>query len=136
MTLTASFARIMRMKNNKKRATGRREAILVSVILFMALLIFLIGRLSFGTGTLRLEISVDGNTIKTFSLDADQEYLLRVDDDSFNRLVIRDGSAWISEASCPDKLCVHQGKIRNEGEMIVCLPNRMIAKITITPQAP
>lgn len=136
MTLTASFARIMRMKNNKKRATGQREAILVSVILFMALLIFLIGRLSFGTGTLRLEISVDGNTIKTFSLDADQEYLLHVDDDSFNRLVIRDGSAWISEASCPDKLCVHQGKIRNEGEMIVCLPNRMIAKIAITPQAP
>ena len=136
MTLTASFARMLRMKNNKKRATGRREAILVSVILFMALLIFLIGRLSFGTGTLHLEISVDGNIIKTFSLDADQEYLLHVEDDSFNRLVIRDGSAWISEASCPDKLCVHQGKIRNEGEMIVCLPNRMIAKITITPQAP
>ena len=134
--MTASFARMLRMKNNKKRATGRREAILVSVILFMALLIFLIGRLSFGTGTLHLEISVDGNIIKTFSLDADQEYLLHVDDDSFNRLVIRDGSAWISEASCPDKLCVHQGKIRNEGEMIVCLPNRMIAKITITPQAP
>ena len=108
MTLTASFARIMRMKNNKKRATGRREAILVSVILFMALLIFLIGRLSFGTGTLLLEISVDGNTLKTFSLDDDQEYLLHVDDDSFNRLVIRDGSVWISEASCPDKLCVHQ----------------------------
>ena len=37
--------------------------------------------------------------------------------------------AAVQEASCPDHLCIRQGKISREGEMIVCLPNRMIAEV-------
>lgn len=36
---------------------------------------------------------------------------------------------WVSEATCPDKICVHQGKIHMDGEIIVCLPNKMTAQI-------
>jgi len=47
----------------------------------------------------------------------------------YNRLEIKDGTADVIEASCPDKLCVHQSKISRAGETIVCLPNRIVIKI-------
>lgn len=124
------------MKDKKKRATGKREILLVSVILFMALLISMVSRSINNGDSSAVIISVDGKTVNTFPLDTDQEYLIRGIGDGTNRLVIKNREAWISEASCPDRICVHQGKISQEGEMIVCLPNRMIAKIASTPPAP
>lgn len=46
-----------------------------------------------------------------------------------NTLVIQSGKAYISEANCPDKQCMKQGKISRAGEMLVCLPNRVVVKI-------
>ena len=43
-------------------------------------------------------------------------------------LVVENGKAYLSDANCPDKLCVHQGKISMTGETITCLPN----KLTVT----
>ena len=42
-----------------------------------------------------------------------------------NILVIENGTARLSEADCPDKLCVRQGTIRYSGQVITCLPNRL-----------
>ena len=36
----------------------------------------------------------------------------------------------IIEASCPDKVCIHQGFITKASESIVCLPNKVHIKIT------
>ena len=38
-----------------------------------------------------------------------------------------------TEASCPDKICMDQGQVSQEGEMIVCLPNRMTARVMGAP---
>jgi hypothetical protein len=46
-----------------------------------------------------------------------------------NILVIQDGQAWLSEADCPDKLCVRQGKIHYSGQVITCLPNRLTVTV-------
>ena len=46
-----------------------------------------------------------------------------------NRLVIENGTAEVSEADCPDKLCVNQKAIRYQGESIVCLPHRLTVRI-------
>ena len=45
-----------------------------------------------------------------------------------NTLVIENGAAWLSHANCPDELCVKQGKISHNGQVITCLPN----KLTVT----
>lgn len=47
----------------------------------------------------------------------------------YNRLVIQDGVATVSMASCPDKICVHQSDISKNGEMIICLPNQVLITI-------
>ena len=45
-----------------------------------------------------------------------------------NVLIIKDGYADMTDASCPDGLCVRQHKINESGESLVCLPN----KVTVT----
>ena len=40
-----------------------------------------------------------------------------------------DVPAYMKEADCPDKLCVHMKKISQVNETIVCLPNQVILTI-------
>ena len=35
----------------------------------------------------------------------------------------------MSEANCPDHICVRQGKIHYTGQVITCLPNRLTVTI-------
>jgi len=64
-----------------------------------------------------------------FPLHEDAEYLIVTEAGKINRLVIENGQAEITEASCRDKLCVHQKAISKVGEVLVCLPNRLIVTV-------
>jgi len=47
-----------------------------------------------------------------------------------NMVRIEPDGVYMENANCPDKLCVHQGKINRAGESIICLPNKIIVEIT------
>ena len=48
----------------------------------------------------------------------------------FNAVLLPSGGkVWVTDASCPDKICEHYGKISGDGEVIVCLPNRLIIQV-------
>lgn len=47
----------------------------------------------------------------------------------YNLIEIGDGKVRVIEADCPDKLDVKQGYISKPGEVIVCLPNRLVIEI-------
>ncbi|MCD7832372.1 MAG: NusG domain II-containing protein [Lachnospiraceae bacterium] len=70
-------------------------------------------------------VEVNGGTYGTYSLSKDQT--IQINDT--NVLVIEDGEAYMTEASCPDGLCISQGHISAEGTMIVCLPNRVVVQV-------
>jgi hypothetical protein len=55
--------------------------------------------------------------------------------DGYNTVHIEDGKVWIHEATCPDKICLSQGKISHDGELIVCLPNKMMVQIKDNDEA-
>ena len=46
-----------------------------------------------------------------------------------NILRIRDGSADMIYADCPDQLCVNQKEIDKVGETIVCLPHKIVVEV-------
>ena len=46
-----------------------------------------------------------------------------------NLLVIEGGKAAVTEASCPDHVCVEQGWVGYTGQAIVCLPNKLVVSI-------
>lgn len=118
------------MENTENRAPGKRELVLAAGILLTALLLLLINKFLHNDPAVFVEISIDGIPVETLDLKNDQEYTIKNDGGGTNILIIKNGEAWVTEASCPDKICIHQGKISRDGEMIVCLPNRMIVKIS------
>ncbi len=69
---------------------------------------------------------VDGVVTERHALSADGVYPLN---GGSNILVIAEGEAWLSEANCPDLLCVRQGRIRYTGQSIICLPNRLTVTV-------
>lgn len=46
-----------------------------------------------------------------------------------NVLTISEGEAWMSEAVCPDKICIGFGRIHFNTEMIVCRPGGIVVII-------
>ena len=46
-----------------------------------------------------------------------------------NHLMIKDGQADMTEAECPDQICVEHKSISKNKETIVCLPNKVIVEI-------
>ncbi len=108
----------------------RRSLYLIAAILLTAAILYAADLLANRQAAAYVTISVDGEEIARFDLNENTEYLIPGYAGGTNRLIIRDGQAWVEEASCPDKLCVHQGRIRRAGEMIICLPNRVVAEVS------
>ncbi len=42
---------------------------------------------------------------------------------------VKDGAIRVVEAYCPDKVCIGMGKKVRPGEVIVCLPNRVVIRV-------
>ena len=101
-----------------------RDLILIASVLVISLSLFLVLELTKDEGA-RVIVKIDGNEVAEYSLSENATHSLN---DGTNTLVIEDGKAFLCDATCPDKLCVHQGKISKTGEVITCLPN----KLTIT----
>ena len=47
-----------------------------------------------------------------------------------NTITVEKGRICVSQAGCPDQICVHQGYISDSTTPIVCLPNKLIIEIT------
>lgn len=112
------------MKKHKK------ELILILAILAAAAVGFFINYQNSQRPAVFVEVSVDGTAVATYDLNENLDITIEGYQGGTNHLIIQDGTAWISEATCPDKVCVHQGRITMNGELLVCLPNRVIVTIT------
>lgn len=55
---------------------------------------------------------------------------LKLPGDEHSVVEFNNGSVRIKEAGCPDKVCVRTGWISKPGDMIVCLPYKIIVKIS------
>lgn len=76
-----------------------------------------------------VKVSVDGETVAIYPLNEDRSQEITGYEGGTNLLVIKDGEAYLTEASCPDHLCVHMGRIKEVGQSIICLPNRVTVEI-------
>lgn len=66
-------------------------------------------------------ITVNGEEYGTYSLAEDQ--IISIGET--NVCQIKDGKVSMTQANCPDHLCIRQGAIDDSGGMIVCLPNKV-----------
>ena len=100
-------------------------AILVIVAMVAAVLFFLRGE-----GT-TVQVEVDGTVIGTYPLSVDREVRIVTGEngEELNLLVIKDGKATVTTATCPDGICAAHRPISREGESIVCLPHKVVITV-------
>lgn len=117
------------MKDILKDKTAIRDIVLVILLVVLAGGMYIGNRIMNRKPAVIVEVSVDGIVVEELDLSKNMEIVVKGYHSGTNTLVIEDGQVYITDATCPDKVCIHQGKINRSGEMIVCLPNLMIAKI-------
>lgn len=106
----------------------KADMVLVAVILGIAAICLFMGKTIKENGN-SVTVSVDGRKTAEYSLSESGTYELSGYAGGYNTLVIEDGVAYLTEADCPDKLCVKQGKVSKAGETIVCLPHRIVIEV-------
>ena len=107
----------------------KSDIILLCSVLAVALIVLGISAaLMLGNGT-EVVVRVDGEEYARLPLERDAELLIESKNGT-NLLVIKDKKAYISEASCPDMICVHTG-YADELKSIVCVPNGVTVSIEI-----
>ena len=110
------------MENLKKY---KNDLVLLGAIAVLGLILFC-WIYVFGDNGSTAAVIIDGKVVATYPLNQDGTFELN---DGSNTLTIEDGHAYMSDATCPDQLCVHMGKKSQNGETIVCLPNEVIVEI-------
>ena len=114
------------MKRLEKK--HRNDIILIAVLLAAAGIAF--GAIQLGKKSGGYAVVVqEGREVASYPLGEDVSVTFTSPAGGYNTLVIKDGEADITEADCPDKLCVNQHSISFSGETIVCLPNKLVVKI-------
>ncbi|WP_026523613.1 NusG domain II-containing protein [Butyrivibrio sp. MB2005] len=114
---------IMGGENQKKNTY-----ILLLAVCIIAVCIFVANKALAKTGDYA-EVSVDGETVYELPLSENTELLITGTDGGTNKLIINNGVCYVTEADCPDKLCIKQGKISHNGESIICLPHKLVITI-------
>ena len=105
---------------------SRTWALLFVGLFAVLAVIALLGR--GGSGAPAAEVYSDGELIMTLDLSRDETYTIRSQNGGSNTLEVRDGCVYVTEADCPDGVCVRHGAAK-AGSPIVCLPNRLVISL-------
>ena len=120
----------MKMKDTGVKRKIRNDIILVLCLLLIAVIGLAYLYLFRDKGD-TVKVTVDGNQIGIYSLNENmtKDIITGEKGENLNRLIIKDGKAYMETATCPDGICVHHNPIFRDGESIVCLPNGVVVTI-------
>ena len=111
--------------NLKGTIVKRKDFVFIlSVLLAFAVSFAVIKTVAKGGDTVK--ITVDGNLFCERPLSENCEIPIN----DTNIAVIENGAVYMKYASCPDKLCMHQGRIHDASRKIICLPNKVVIEVT------
>lgn len=101
--------------------------VLIIVISVAIFLLFVAG--TNGTGELYVKIESCGEQYAVYPLN-NFEKTIEIDTKfGYNEIKIYNGNVWVSKSDCNDKLEMLEGSISGEGQMLICMPNRLVVSI-------
>ena len=134
---------------------GRKIITKADVILAIVLLVLGLGSpfLLRGkdSGESRVVITADGRELGNYALSEDRTVAVTGDADGelrlvpgdaigksevLNLIVIENGSVRVEEASCKGQDCVRMGAISKNGQVIACLPHKLLISVAGGGEAP
>ena len=122
-------------QTTKPTATGggrkfRNDLIFIGTILMIVAMVAAALFFFRGEGS-TVQVEVDGTVIGTYPLSVDREVEIITGEnrEELNLLVIKDGKATVTTATCPDGICAAHRPISREGESIICLPHKVVVTV-------
>lgn len=105
----------------------RADIIVIAGIIAVAAGCYIFGFRT-GKATDTAVITVEGKEFQTVSLEQNQEIVIKSEERQ-NIIRVEDGEIYMEQASCPDKVCIGQGRISKNRQTIVCLPNKVVIEV-------
>lgn len=112
----------MRKSDGKRRIIF--DLLLIAALLLISLSVYFVFNAVTEAGSV-VRVYEGNRVVKEYPLSVDGEYYIG----DGNLLKIENGEAYMVWADCPDKWCIHQGKISEVGERVTCLPNKVMLEI-------
>ncbi len=106
----------------------KKDLILILFLLMISFLPLLFSRTELVTGV--VHISVNNELLETIELTPDLQKTIPITSEyGTNIIQIEHGTVCVSEADCPDHICVNSPAISKPGEIIACLPHKLLIEI-------
>lgn len=106
----------------------RNDIILIVAILIIAVIAIAAVFLTRKSGE-KVQITLENEIYGTYYLNDDE--VIQIDTEyGSNTVTIKDGTVAVTEADCPDQICVHEYPLGDDSpNPIVCLPHKLIVEI-------
>ena len=108
----------------------KADVLVTAIFLTAALLFFLVPRLFDGQmDEAGVEILLDGELLERYPLSEDRTVTVPGAEEGYNLVLVSGGTVKVTDADCPDRLCMKQKGISRDGESIIFLPHRLVVRI-------
>lgn len=108
--------------------TRKPDFIFIMILFLLGLCLSILIILPRTTTGNHVEIRADGKILDTYPLSTDRTESIQTSTGT-NTFYIKDGTVYMKEADCHDKVCVNMHGISRTGETIVCLPHKLVLEI-------
>lgn len=108
----------------EKHSSNRRWYLLFGALALLCLLAMAALRACQAPGQM-VQIYQGDQLLEELPLDQAADFTVTAAGGGYNRVVIADGQVSVTEADCPDQVCVRHAPLDHTGDPIVCLPNRL-----------
>ena len=112
--------------SKRKFLTGIDILLVLFFVFCAAVLLFFQKNKEFGKMVI---IYSDNEIIKEMPIDQNASLTISTDMGT-NTVVVENNQAYVTDADCPDKRCEKQGAISDPGEVIICLPHKLIIEVS------
>jgi len=112
-----------------KKRFGKNDVIFISFLVLFCIVVCVAVYKGGAVEGSTISVTIDGTEYGTYSL-LEEQIITIEQNGALNIIEIKDGEAFMKEASCPDQLCVDQNEISFDKESIICLPNKVVITVT------
>lgn len=112
----------MKLNDEIRRNITKGDIILIVSLIVISLMMFVF---SFsGSENLIAEIYVDGEKMHSIALsEVTESYTLN---ENYCQLLIEKDGVSFAFSNCADQLCVKRGKLKNQGDTMACVPEKVV----------
>lgn len=115
------------------------DRVLIGGLVAVAFLLWLVRWLPVSSADLMARIELEGRVVNEIALQKGTGRTVAIPlPRGMAYLEVKDRAARLRELPrklCPNKVCSHMGWIRKAGEMIICVPNRLVIRL-VSPNSP